>query len=220
MDEIARLEPKQLFEHKQSDGSVIIDVSSLQSWATNLALPLGDAIHNLRAALDHTWNALARDAKIKGFPTFPFHERRQELIDSVGKSPVARAFPSVHRLIFDEIKPHRDEGGNEVFWTITKFDKIDKHNLLVPIVDVTKIEHLTIVAGGMRFEMSDCTGANFRHLARVHGPITYEGEPKISFEVAFPTDSYLPGQSISETLTEMVRSTRHAISLFKSEFET
>jgi hypothetical protein len=183
-----------------------------------LSLPIGDAIHNMRAALDHVWNTLARERNLTGFPTFPFHETRQNLIDMVGKSPVANAFPETRRLIFDEIRPHRDCGGNELFWTITKLDKIDKHNLLVPTVEVTKVKKLKIRSGGRTLEIIDCTYSNFLHFGKFQGPVEYEGDIEIGFEIKFPEDNYLPGQPVISSLIEMAQATRNSVDLFRETF--
>lgn len=114
----------------------------------DLPLAIGDAIHNLRAALDHVWMALWRKSGKTGFGTFPFHETRKNIEDAIAKSPVKEAFPEVEKIVLDYVKPYRDEDGNSILWAITKLDKIDKHNLIIPLVEKKTIQNLKVFAPG------------------------------------------------------------------------
>ena len=78
-----------------------------------LALAIGDAVHNLRASLDHAATTVVRaaDRSSASFVTFPFHEKRENLVAS-SYGPIEAAFPNanVTEWIRDTIKPYR--GGN------------------------------------------------------------------------------------------------------------
>jgi hypothetical protein len=110
-----------------------------------LGLAIGDAIHNLRCALDHAiWEMLSgknNDA------SFPMHETRENLADSFITATVAvgqktkkpgrnayleRAFPGVNDLFVNQIKPYL--GGNTPLWLIGKIDNIDKHRSIIPTI--------------------------------------------------------------------------------------
>lgn len=218
VDGLRRTEPKRIIQTVQANGSTVLDATQLGRAGMALSLQIGDAIHNLRSALDHTWTALARGIGLTGFPTFPFHETRKNLEDMIDKSAIAQAFPDTRRLILDEIKPHRDAGGNEVFWTITKFDKIDKHNLLVPTIEVTKVECLRINTGGMVMQMTDCDMSQGIHIGMFGDPVEFEDDPKLAFEITFPTASFLPGEAVLPALINMAEAADKAVDLFRDTF--
>src|SRR6202051_4764394 len=99
-----------------------------------IMLILGDAIHNLRSALDHFANAIVRDnGKQPSFETdFPIWRSpkfdRKEYEATVETKVGRAAKPVVQE--FKGLEPH--EGGkNELLWALDKFDVVDKHRFLV-----------------------------------------------------------------------------------------
>jgi hypothetical protein len=99
-----------------------------------ITLILGDAIHNLRSALDHFANAIVRDnGKQPSFTTdFPIWRSpkfdRKEYEATVDTKVGRAAKPVVQE--FKGLEPH--EGGkNELLWALDKLDVVDKHRFLV-----------------------------------------------------------------------------------------
>ena len=107
----------------------------------------GDAIHNLRTALDHLWMEIAirvaGDKQNKQL-TFPMHKTRLELINTFNKASkkIRNAAPDICDLIVNEIKPY--EGGNLPLWSLGQLDNIDKHRM--PIL-VSSVQALRGVSG-------------------------------------------------------------------------
>jgi len=94
-----------------------------------ISLVIGDAVHNLRSALDHLAVALVKDAgalpsKITYFP----------IADSLGKY-VSTALGQVNGISIadktriDGFKPYL--GGDDRFWGLHRIDIADKHNLIL-----------------------------------------------------------------------------------------
>lgn len=217
---IKRIEVRTLIERIDSEGAYCLGYPRLGRLAVELALPLGDAIHNLRSALDHIWSTLGRAAypEKKSLLTFPFHETRQNLKDTVEKSPVAVAFPKVKELILDEIKPHSDHGGNKKLWTITKLDKLDKHNLLIPIIDITHISELVFKAGDQTFKLDQGDFVGCFEVFRSFAPIEYVNKPVFTFEVALPEDQPLARDPIIPTVLAMTEATEITLEIFSKTF--
>lgn len=113
-----------------------------------VALICGDAVHNLRAALDHAyWEIVSpfatTDKERRGLQ-FPFSET-EALLDKAVKTRLAdRVSPSFYQFLLD-LKPHGELGGNEYLSLIHKFDILDKHKLLIPTGDYTKISSETLI---------------------------------------------------------------------------
>jgi hypothetical protein len=70
----------QLSVEPDPEGGECIRVASLKTLPAELVLRLGDAVHNLRCALDYTISEILgwKDTRV----TFPMHETREELIAS------------------------------------------------------------------------------------------------------------------------------------------
>lgn len=107
----------------------------------DLGLICGDAIHNLRGALDHAWwDALFPDGKVDvpdaRNAAFPFCELPERLDDIISTRLIGKPLPEIRQRVHD-LKPYR--GGNEMLFLLHELDLIDKHKLLVPIGDYTKI---------------------------------------------------------------------------------
>ncbi len=91
----------------------------------HLAFIVGDAVHNIRTALDYLMSALAfQNGKSGRHPTFPICESREQLEKHKSMrfvSPSARAF-------IESQCPYK--GGCDVLWWLHRIDIIDKHRKL------------------------------------------------------------------------------------------
>jgi hypothetical protein len=108
---------------------------------SDLALITGDAIHNLRSALDVAWvetvNTVGRGAT--GWTHFPINpDQSREWLESVltknaGIEPTSRIF----ELIVNHVKCYK--GGDSDILALHDLDIDDKHFLLIPMVAVTGV---------------------------------------------------------------------------------
>lgn len=127
--------------------------------AENFALIIGDAVHNLRGALDHlaggVLRSLSTDPPSK--PFFPMHPDRERLIADRNLSALDAALPGAKELILNQLRP--ENGPDEKFWTFNTLDNADKHNLLVPNVSITDVRNIFAVIGGMTLKDMSVTGS-------------------------------------------------------------
>jgi hypothetical protein len=114
----------------------------------HMLLSLGDAFHNLNAAMDYIMTGMMRAAGLSSkrvtFPTDETREqlRRSFLLPKFGmRTPrnrrIVEAFPSFVCFLLTCLKPYR--GGPYLLWEITKSDNVDKHNLIIPTVVITEL---------------------------------------------------------------------------------
>ncbi len=202
---------------RDADGRYSLNISDLGEMGYQIPIVLGDAVHNLRAALDHVWTALDRAAtgKPNSFANFPFDETRQNLVNRVDTSVVKCAFPKAGDLILDDIKTHCSEGGNHRLWSLTKLDNLDKHNMLIPTIELRKISKLFVRSGGAEMTFDDCEFGG--ELTLLDGPIApeYYCRGKITINPVFPEGIAISGESVLKTLIYQSEATRNAINLFK-----
>jgi hypothetical protein len=112
------------------------------------AIICGDAVHNVRAALDHAyWEIVSpfatTDKERRGLQ-FPFSETEVRLDEAVKTRLADRVSPSFYQVLLD-LKPHGEPGGNEYLALIHKLDILDKHKLLIPTGDYTRISSEMLV---------------------------------------------------------------------------
>lgn len=114
--------------------------------ASNAAIIIGDLIHNLRAALDHIyWECTERFAKSEGerskiqFPIISTEKGFKESVLPGLPSRVSGEFASA----LASLKPYREDG-NHCLCLIHDLDVVDKHKLLIPTGDFTKISSAMI----------------------------------------------------------------------------
>ena len=94
---------------------------------------IGDAVHNLRSALDHFACALALrrnpDADLERV-AFPIRKDR-EAFDSVAKKGKINNLGSDAVSFIDRLKPYGGGDGVAAFWRVHRLDIVDKHRALL-----------------------------------------------------------------------------------------
>lgn len=98
------------------------------AWPKFLNCEIGDAIHNMRSALDHImWQLVSDKTEIheRHNIQFPFAQKLESLDRTIENRKAGLAGKNVVNAI-KELKPYR--GGNEILWTIHELDVADKHH--------------------------------------------------------------------------------------------
>jgi hypothetical protein len=146
--------------------------------ANEATVIIGDILYNLRAAIDHAyWNCTERHAKSDGERKsiqFPITSTETALKDSVLTGIPSRVSTDfAHALA--SLKPYRD-GGNALLCAIHDLDVMDKHKLLVPTGNFTKISSSMIqkLVPDFPSGLMNCGfGNNYRDVAWQVQPMTW-----------------------------------------------
>lgn len=146
--------------------------------ANQSAIIIGDIIHNLRAALDHTyWHCTEKFAQSDGERRkiqFPICQTEQGFKDSVLPGLPSRVSEKFARAL-EDLRPYR-EGGNKSLCLIHDLDVTDKHKLLIPTGNFTKItsamiqEHVPDFPSGL---VNCGFGNNYRDVGWRVQPMTW-----------------------------------------------
>ena len=110
-----------------------------------IALIIGDAVHNLKTALDYAWTTVIAGlvpTAVSNFSKFPVYGTREKLEDALRGREVHTASPALFNLMVSEIQPY--SGGNDDIWAIHKLDILDKHRLLIPLVSITALQNIEL----------------------------------------------------------------------------
>jgi len=194
----------------------------------DLLLIAGDAIHNLRCALDYTLTELL--GRENSTLSFPFHETREELertFSADGADPCATcgrggkkgshhrvemAVAGISRIILDEIRPYK--AANGFLWPLGKLDNRDKHRLLLAVVVPLSIRDV-------RFRDSNYNQVSIADLSFAHGQIErllrhcgmaeLESYGEMTAEIFFNEPGVVEGQAVLPTLVNMAQAVAQTI---------
>lgn len=124
-----------------------------QELPAEVALLIGDAVHNMRSALDLLACDLVRlNNKSANKVHFPFSHNALELDEQIKKKNFHRAGKDAVDLL-KTMKPYT--GGNALLRGIHDLDILDKHQLIVPIFNTAMVRSMTITANGSRMVIED-----------------------------------------------------------------
>jgi hypothetical protein len=103
-----------------------------QAIPNSFSLIIGDAIHNMRSALDHlTWDVLKPFKPIPNRVQFPFCKTIKSFESVLKDRQILIAADQIIRK-FRNLKPY--PGGNDILYALHVLDIADKHPLVVPVI--------------------------------------------------------------------------------------
>jgi len=121
---------------KQGTNFLCFNIRHFRFPVDDAALTIGDALHNLRSALDLMYyeTVLACGGIPTDWTRFPICKTGEELAVRWAKSALKQKQVScpVIGLILDTVKPY--ETGNPLLWSLHALNIRDKHQLLIPMV--------------------------------------------------------------------------------------
>ena len=165
---------------------------------------IGDAIHNLRSALDLAICELV--AKDTRWCKFPFHPTAEKLISAVTKGAIKVSGPAVVDAIINIIKPYK--GGNDLLYALHDADIDDKHRLLIPAVSSVTVPFKTIRYGHFCIDGDESAWTVNRDNTEAKPmdlpddfQIEYNGEP--TFDVTFGEACALGHKPVIPTLHQL-----------------
>ncbi len=185
-----------------------------------LACVIGDAIHNLKTALDYAWfQTVTKLAPgIEGRPKFPIYPSLDQLVSALAKTGISAASPGLANFILTKIEPY--EGGNFYLRPLHKLDIRDKHELLIPSTNYGNVSGLKIkdqygsVSGGT-------WGQELKEEFHIDFFLDVEIEDKgyVPFEIVFK-EAPLKNMEVSGILKESSRTVLGIVELLEKFVES
>jgi hypothetical protein len=113
--------------------------------AEECALILGDALHNLRSALDFLYyeSVLLCHGTPTNWTRFPIANSRDKLVVTVDAALEKKQITRLVRyLLLEVVKPY--QAGNVALWTLHHLDMTDKHELLIPVLKLMIVNQVSL----------------------------------------------------------------------------
>jgi hypothetical protein len=195
------------FEKNPQTGKRSIKFEIIDPMPCDVPLFIGDAIHNLRCALDlAAWDIVTMAG---GTPSkylhFPFANSRQDLVGTINGGEIKIAGKGIIDLIVDVIKPYK--GGNDALYGLHDLDILDKHRILIPVISIAAAS-FTIGSGGkfmsglstrmQASERGETYFAEFGDSFQIEDPETYP-----SFHIIFGNGQPFESEPIFPTLHQL-----------------
>ncbi|MEO9780390.1 MAG: hypothetical protein ABJH07_14255 [Sedimentitalea sp.] len=180
---------------------------------------LGDAIGNLRSALDYAAVALVYPITNKTSGTgFPFADDEAGFR---GQASSSRCFGHCEQRVkdyFTDVVQAFDGGAGHCFWVLNKLRNIDKHRLLVITTSLAGVSASWKV-GGVTF--TDCgmaveQGKQGVFISAPAGSIEFTEQPRATFEVEFNEPEVIRGRSVSDFLSSAADQVQCLLSTLKT----
>lgn len=194
----------------------------------DFSLAVGDCFRNLDSALDYLACGIMR--ALTGSDTrihFPVDESR-EALKSTFKRPrpgkgaprnrrIVEACPALILLILCKIKPYK--GGNFLAWEIRKAANADKHNMIIPTLQLATLHDLVVTGP------EDCpyihystfkiqAGGSFGAYRSYAAPLEIKHYGQATFSVSFPDSAEVfAGDPVVPTLLQCIQGTTEVINL-------
>jgi hypothetical protein len=213
-------------EHNAKTGEIIYKVQIRRQIPDDMPLIIGDAVHNLRSALDYLACQLAEAAggviDKQAFPIFETaaeYKPKQSQIKGIAPAAISR---------IEAVQPYHS--GYEALWALQELDNRDKHRLLivagiglsVPRIIVPQgsaggVDNITIIVQpgmvpGESFPILEDGTELFR--VRVSAASQMKVKFEIPFDVAFREPEVVKRQAVLPCLTQLSQLVESIINAF------
>lgn len=211
----------ELLDIAESDDYSMIFPTIKKPFPDHVATIVGDAIHNLRAALDHLYVIIVElNGKVAGdYTKFPIGSMDYVKSQLTVKNP----HPSeiVMECILNEIRPCETPEGDGIIFGLHKLDIADKHKVLIPVAGAVNIVDMTLRrpdgTAGPRFRNLTFHD-QFSHLPPGCRPLPFfaegmkaEQNKPPELKMMFGDGQPFAGEGVVETLQKMSDVVEHTV---------
>ena len=197
-----------------------------QGFPIHTAAVLGDAIHNLRAALDHAYCILIeQNSQVVDDGTyFPFLKDGKGLKGTIygGKKPKPVPNSKIIRCIVEDIQPYT--GGKLSLYDLHLLDRTDKHRVLIPtaltmtvgVLEITTAAGKVITWEGGTFVADHGKPHTSGFFSAPGGTIKDKGDTQTSFDISFGEGQPCQGEAVIPKLHDLGLSVIAALKLLET----
>jgi hypothetical protein len=196
----------------------------------NIPLHVGDAVHALNSVMDFLWSGLARSVTpdLGSKVTFPRHETRKNLEAVVNddrgyNAAIHKAFPEARSFVLEVVKSYKTSDCPSYIWRLNKLDNINKHRLLITTPYVISFARDLVLQGsdGGRFVQAAGVAVQTQGHPLSVGltpPVKLQEDPQPKVAIVFGEPDHFTGQSVVETLVNLVEATSKVVDEFEKAF--
>ena len=207
---------------KTNTGYDALEIVSSKAIPPDLMCIAGDAIHNLRSALDVAMSEIefVATGKRTDDVLFPVYKRRDYLEKAVESRLKGKAPKRVIDYIVDSIQPY-ETGNGAAIWQLHRLDIEDKHRLIIPKLQFEWVRNIRYVdETGEEFTVPEWIITNTR---RVFFPtekrgvqVTHKGHSSVS--ILFGKGMPFESKHVFPTLGQLTTYVSETLTVLEEEF--
>jgi hypothetical protein len=205
--------------HAQGGQSLKHEIPAADNALDELSLIAGDAIHNLRSALDFAWySTMSRCLPDKLSPKtkFPVMETRQDLEGALHGIEVDTRFPRLFECLVTKIQPYRG-GHNSIIRTLHDLDISDKHLLLLSLDTFTTADGISVRDADGKLHRGATMGSIGRQFyVDFHPGFQVENKGTLSIAITFQEAGVFDGVSAEGLLSTFGNFTGYTVELLEN----
>lgn len=197
-------------------------VDSVKTVPDPISLIIGDAVHNLRSALDHlAWQLVEAGGGIPNrdtyFPVCQGSQGAQQYATAIGKGEIQKMRPGAEKVL-SSVQPYVT--GDNTLWIIHELDRIDKHRLLIAVASSMDKWGVDVLKGQTMWFNENRFFPLVSGNEIVNIPTsTYNSQPhedfKLGIDVAFGKPEIVEGQLVLFTLNQLANFVDALVSKFQ-----
>jgi hypothetical protein len=183
-------------------------IASVKPIPGHIALIIGDAVHNLRSALDHlAWQLVEAGGGTPNphtyFPIFYGSDGPHKYASAVGSGEIKKMPVGAEKLI-NSVQPYLT--GDNTLWLINELDRVDKHRLVITVGSL--LTAWQVSSGGMIIPFPQNPRPLVLDDEITNIPTsTYKGQKHDDFDlgidIAFGEPEVAEGKSVLDTVNKM-----------------
>lgn len=205
--------------HAQGGQSLKHEIPNVDNALDELSLIAGDAIHNLRSALDFAWyGTISRclPDKLSDKTKFPVMKTRQDLEGTLHGIGVDTRCPRLFECMVTQIQPYKG-GGNSIVWTLHDLDISDKHLLLLSLDTFTTAEGISVRdADGRLHEGATMGTIGTQFFIDFYPGLRVENKGKLSIVIRFLETGIFKSAPAESLLSSFSNFTLYVVQLLES----
>jgi len=196
--------------------SIRHECPALDAELPQLSLIAGDALHNLRSALDLAWIEVLRVLELpRDRRSFPFYKTKSDLQARLLKDAIDSKRPNLFVCLLTQIRPHL--GGDDVLYALHQLDIVDKHILRLKIAAVGGVEGIQVrTKSGIHEGATWASPVDGPRYIDFHPDVEIVDKGKLTFSILFDESPAVGTFHASDELNVMYFLVNRALDLMES----
>jgi hypothetical protein len=208
-----------IIRQSNTDSTVhVFTMAPQNQFPDGIGVKIGDAVHNLRCALDHlTWEVVGRDDGVQHdklyFPTGKSGD------DFVGACKGIKNISQKVRTMFMNLEAFIG-GTGEALYVLSKLDNSDKHRIITPVIKITKVKKFIVrnrkgeVLKRIDWEFDFVQGESFTIDSGSEGSyIDFDNDSEVSTDILFGDVELISYEPVLPTLAQISHAVLNTIKI-------
>jgi hypothetical protein len=203
---------------------ICLDIDKTGLDKIRAAIIVGDALHNLRSALDILYYQAfnGTTAKADKWTRFPIFEERDKLISGINGGLKEKGLADdssalkIRDCVVDVVKAY--QAGNFPLWALHEMNILDKHQLLIELFDVMRFTDISLKDEREEIFLADrqpyYTEETYQFKIERSGRLTVHDKGRAAVAIAFNVGFPYQGESIIQALDKITKSVSGTIDAF------